>query len=71
MIGGAIKQLIGLFVDDELLAAAILCVVAIVSTLALSGAAPSWVAALLLTLAMPAVLVASVLRSVRRERRSR
>jgi hypothetical protein len=71
MIGAAIKQLIGLFVDDELLAAVILCVVALVGALALSGAAPSWVAGLLLTLALPAALAASVLRSVRRETRSR
>ena len=28
MIGAVVKELIGLFVDDELLAAAILCVVA-------------------------------------------
>ena len=71
MIGPAIKQLIGLFVDDELLAAAIVCVVALVSALALSGAAPSWTAGLLLTLALPAALAASVLRSVRRGTRSR
>lgn len=71
MISAIVKQLIDLFVDDELLAAAILCVVAVVSALALSGAAPSWLAGLLLTLALPAVLAASVLRSVRRGARSR
>jgi hypothetical protein len=71
MMGAIAEQLIGLFVDDGLLAAAILCVVALISALALSGAAPSWVAGLLLTLALPAALAASVLRSVRRQTRSR
>ena len=66
MIGTIVKQLIGLFVDDELLAATILCVVALVSALALSGLAPAWLAGLMLALALPAALVASVLRSARR-----
>ena len=66
MIGAVIKQLIGLFVDDELLAATVLCVVALVSALALSGLAPAWLAGLMLALALPAALVASVLRSGRR-----
>jgi hydrogenase maturation factor len=70
MIGAIVKQLIGLFVDDELLAAAILCVVGVISALALSGAAPAWLVGLLLTLALPAVLAASVLRGARRETRS-
>ena len=38
MIGAIVKELIGLFVDDELLAAAILGVVAFISALTLSGA---------------------------------
>ena len=66
MIGAVIKQLIGRFVDDELLAATVLCVVALVSALALSGLAPAWLAGLMLALALPAALVASVLRSARR-----
>jgi hypothetical protein len=66
MIGAAVKELIGLFVDDELLAAAILCVVGLISALALSGLAPGWLAGLMLALALPAALVASVLRSARR-----
>ena len=68
MIGAVVKQLIGLFVDDELLAAAILCIVGGISAVALSGAAPGWLTGLLLTLALPAVLAASVLRSARRGR---
>ena len=37
MIGAVVKELIGLFVDDELLAAAILCVVGVISALTLFG----------------------------------
>jgi hypothetical protein len=70
MISAAVKELIGLFVDDELLAAAILCVVGFISVVALSGVGPAWLAGLLLTLALPAALVASVLRSARRATRS-
>jgi hypothetical protein len=70
MISAAIKELIGLFVDDELLAAAILCVVGFISVLTFSGLSPGWLAGLLLTLALPAALVASVMRSARRATRS-
>ena len=65
MIGAIVKPLISLFVDDELLAATILCVVALISALALSGVAPGWLVGVMLTLALPAALVASVLRSAR------
>ena len=70
MIGAALRELIGLFVDDELLAATILCAVALIGALALSGVAPGWLAGLLLTLALPIALALSVLRSARRARRS-
>jgi hypothetical protein len=70
MISAAVKELIGLFVDDEFLAAAILCVVGFISGVMLSGVAPGWLAGLLLTLALPAALAASVLRSARRATRS-
>ena len=66
MIGAIIRQLIALFVDDELLAASILCVVALIAALTLSGSAPAWDAGLLLTLALPAALAASVARGARR-----
>ncbi len=69
MIGAIVKQLVGLFVDDELLAAVILCVVGVVSVLTLSGVAPDWLAGLLLTLTLPAALAASVFRSARRKSR--
>ncbi len=70
MIGAIAKQLIALFVDDGLLAAAILCVVGFISVVTLSGIAPGWLAGLLLTLALPAALAGSVLRSARRAARS-
>jgi hypothetical protein len=66
MTGAIFKELIGLFVDDELLAATILCGVALIGALALSGLAPGWLVGLLLALGLPAALVASVLRSAQR-----
>jgi hypothetical protein len=66
MIGAIIKELIGLFVDDELLAATILSAVALISALALSGAAPGWLVGLMLALGLPAALAVSVLRSAHR-----
>jgi len=70
VISPVVKELIGLFVDDELLAATILCAVALISALALSGVAPGWLVGLMLILALPATLVASVLRSASRKTRS-
>jgi hypothetical protein len=70
VISPVVKELIGLFVDDELLAATILCAVALISALALSGVAPGWLVGLMLILALPATLVASVLRSASRKERS-
>jgi hypothetical protein len=69
MIGEIVKQLIGLFVDDEFLATAILVAVAVAGALVLLAAAPTWLAGLILTLAMPAALASSVRRSVWRARR--
>jgi hypothetical protein len=62
------KALIGLFVDDEFLAAAILLVVAAAAALALSGSAPAWLVGALLAVALPAALTAGVVRTVRRAR---
>jgi hydrogenase maturation factor len=70
MIGAALKELIGLFVDDELLAATIFCVVVLISALALSGLVPGWLVGLMLAAGLPAALVASVLRSAHRATRS-
>jgi hypothetical protein len=70
MISAIVKELIGLFVDDGLLAAAILVVVALVSPLGFFDVAPAWVVGLMLALALPAALVASVLRSAQRSTRN-
>jgi hypothetical protein len=70
MIGAVVKQLIGLFVDDELLAALIVCAVGLIGALALSAAAPTWLVGLLLMLALPGALAASVLRTARRAPRN-
>ena len=69
MIGAIVSQLVGLFVDDELLAAGILVAVAAIAFLTLLGALPTWLAGLLLAVSLPAALAASVVRSVRRARR--
>ena len=63
MIGAIARQLVGLFVDDEFLAAGILVVVAGVALLTWAGAAPTWLAGLLLLALLPATLAVSVLRS--------
>jgi hypothetical protein len=69
MIGEIIRQLVGLFVDDEFLAAAIFAAVAVATALAASAAAPAWLAGVLLMLALPGALAASIVLSVRRARR--
>jgi hypothetical protein len=66
VIGRIAKELFGLFVEDELLAVGIVIAIAAVAIVAWLAASPSWVVALLLVVAFPAVLTASVLRSVRR-----
>jgi hypothetical protein len=70
MIAEIVKQTIGLFVEDEFLALAILAAVAVAGSLAFLGAAPAWLAGPMLTLAMPAALVAGVMRSVWRAERA-
>jgi len=66
MIGEIVRQLIGLFVDDELLAVGILVAVAVIALLTLLGALPTWAAGVLLAVSLPAALAASVLVSARR-----
>jgi hypothetical protein len=68
MIGAMTTRLIGLFVDDGFLAAAILAVVAVAALPASAAAAP-WLAGLILALALPAALAASVALGARRARR--
>jgi hypothetical protein len=61
-----VRQLVGLFVDDEMLAVGILAAVAVIGLSAVLGALPAWLAGLLLTISLPAALAASVLRTVSR-----
>jgi hypothetical protein len=63
MIGEIARQLVGLFVDDEFLAVAILATVAVAGALAFFGVSPTWLAGLMLTLALPGALALSVLLS--------
>ncbi len=48
MIGEIVKQLIGLFVDDEFLAVAILAIVAVAGALAFAGVSTTWLPGLIL-----------------------
>ncbi len=70
MIGEVVKQLVGLFVDDEFMAVGILVAVAVVALLTLLGVLPTWTAGLVLAVSLPSVLAASVMRSVQRARRT-
>jgi hypothetical protein len=69
MIARIIRQLVDLFVDDELLAIGVLAAVALVALPAWFAALPSAFVGLMLALSLPAILAASVLRGVRRARR--
>jgi hypothetical protein len=71
MIHSALKELIGLFVDDEFLALAIMAVVAIAGVLAFSDMVSKAACGLVLVIALPLVLVISVLRTLRRTARQR
>jgi hypothetical protein len=66
MMAAIVRQLIGLFVDDELLAVGILVAVAIVALLTWIDVLPPWATGLLLVVSLPAALAASVLRSAQR-----
>ena len=70
MIGAILKQMMGLFVDDELMAVAILTSVAVIAALTLIGGLPVRTAGLLLIVALPTALAASVRTTVQRARRS-
>jgi hypothetical protein len=70
MIGVALKEVLGLFVEDEFLAAGILVVVALVGLLVWADVFSTDVTGLILVLALLGVLVAGVLRTVARQRGS-
>jgi hypothetical protein len=69
MIGALFKELIGLFVDDEFLALAILAAVAVFALLKFSDIVSETLSGLVLVIALPLVLVVGVLRTLRRGRR--
>jgi hypothetical protein len=68
MIGSVIKEILGLFVDDKVLAIGILVIVA--AAVAFTQWAGPTVAALVLVIGLPAILVADVLLTLRRAART-
>jgi hypothetical protein len=62
MIGAILKGIVGLFVDDEILAVGIFAIVSLAAVIALM----QWltIAALVLVIGLPAVLIADVVLTV-------
>jgi hypothetical protein len=69
MIRFIFKELVGLFVDDEFLALAILAVVAGVAFLVFFEIGSNLLSGLVLVVALPCVLILSVVRGLRRGKR--
>jgi hypothetical protein len=70
MIGAIIKEILGLFVDDEVLAIGILAIVGLAAAVALMYSAGRSLAALVLVIGLPALLAADVLLTLRRSTRT-
>ena len=70
MIGSIIKEILGLFVDDEILAIGIFAVVGLAAAVALMSSGGPSLAALVLVIGLPAPLVADVLLTLRRSTRT-
>ena len=70
MIGAIIKEILGLFVDDEVLAIGILAIVGLAAAVALMSSAGRSLAALVLVIGLPALLAADVLLTLRRSTRT-
>ncbi|HME84704.1 MAG TPA: hypothetical protein VKG91_09190 [Roseiarcus sp.] len=70
MIGSIIKEILGLFVDDEILAIGILAIVGLAAAITLMQRGGPTVAALVLVIGLPAILVADVLLTLRRSTRT-
>ena len=70
MIGSIIKEILGLFVDDEILAIGILAIVGLAAAITLMQSGGPTVAALVLVIGLPAILVADVLLTLRRSTRT-
>jgi hypothetical protein len=66
MIGSIIKEILGLFVDDEILAIGILAIVGLAAAITLMQWGGPAVAALVLVIGLPAILIADVLLTLRR-----
>jgi hypothetical protein len=70
MIGSIIKEILGLFVEDEVLAIGILAIVGAAAAIAFTQWAGPTVAALVLVIGLPAILVADVMLTLRRATRT-
>jgi uncharacterized membrane protein len=70
MIGSIIKEILGLFVDDEILAIGILAIVGAAAAIAVTPWAGPPFAALVLVIGLPAILVADVILTLRRAART-
>ena len=70
MIGSIIKEIVGLFVDDEILAIGILAIVGAAAAIAFAPWGGPTVAALFLVIGLPVVLVADVMLTLRRATRT-
>ena len=70
MIGSIIKEILGLFVDDEVLAIGILAIVGAAAAIAFTPRAGPTVAALVLVIGLPALLVADIMLTLRRATRT-
>ena len=70
MIGSIIKEIVGLFVDDEILAIGILAIVGAAAAIAFTPRAGPTAAALVLVIGLPAILIADVMLTLRRATRT-
>ncbi len=66
MIGRIVREILGLFVDDEILAIGIVAVVGLAGMVALTERAGQSIAALVLVIGLPAALIADVVHTVGR-----
>ena len=66
MIGRIVREILGLFVDDGILAIGIVAVVGLAGMVALTERAGQSIAALVLVIGLPAALIADVVHTVGR-----
>ena len=70
MIGSILGEIVGLFVDDEVLAIGILAIVGAAAAIAFTQWAGPTVAALVLVIGLPAILIADVMLTLSRATRT-